>query len=251
MRATMIATAAAVISLVACVNPYTKFYDGKPNGRDINNYVAVTEPLQVYRSNNLKSDIDALEKRGYAPFGQSSFNANPRKVDEDQLRDQAEKVGAAVALVSSRYTNTETGALPLVLPNNSTTYINGAYGSATATTYGSQTVMMPYSVRRDDFLAVYFVKIRPHLGVDYGVIDPATRSRLQTNAGVLVKVVVDETPAAAADILPDDIILTADGQRVEGGPQLNEYMKSRFGHPIVFGIDRNGTRLQKTVTLLP
>jgi hypothetical protein len=195
MRGTMLAIVATSISLTACVNPYTKFYNGKPSGQEINNYVPVTEPLQVYRSDDLKSDVEALEKRGYAPFGQSSFNANPRKVDDDQLRDQAKKVGAAVVLVASRYTSTETGALPLVLPNTSTTYVNGTYGSATATTYGSQTVMMPYSVRRDDFLAVYFVKVRPHLGVDYGVIDPATRNRLQTNAGALVKVVVDGTPA--------------------------------------------------------
>ena len=67
--------------------------------------------------------------------------------------------------------------------------------------------------------------------MDYGVIDAATRNRLQTNAGVLVKVVVDGTPAAA-DILPGDIILTADGQRVDGSIQLNELMKMRFGRPL-------------------
>jgi hypothetical protein len=251
MRRTMIVTLAASIGLAACVNPYTKFYDGKPDGHGIANYVPVTEPLQIYRSDDLKADIATLEKRGYMPFGRSSFNANPRKVDEDQLRDQAKKVGAVAVLVSSRYTNTETGALPLVLPNNSTTYVNGSYGSATATTYGSQTVMMPYSVRRDDFLAVYFVKVRPHLGVDYGVIDPATRNRLQTNAGALVSVVVDGTPAAAADILPGDIILSADGQRVDGVVQLSELLKTRLGQAVVFGIDRGGTRIEKTVTLLP
>ena len=72
MRITMIAIAAASITLAACVNPYTKFYSGKPNGQGINNYVPVTEPLQVSRSNDLKSDVEALEKRGYAR------SANPR-----------------------------------------------------------------------------------------------------------------------------------------------------------------------------
>jgi hypothetical protein len=47
MRGTMLAMVATSISLTACVNPYTKFYNGKPSGQEINNYVPVTETLQV------------------------------------------------------------------------------------------------------------------------------------------------------------------------------------------------------------
>ena len=251
MRRIVIAIVAASIGLTACVNPYTKFYNGSPDGQGIPAYVPTTEPLQVYRSNNVDSDIQALERRGYVPIGNSAFNANARKVNGDQLRDQATKVGAAAVLLSSRYTNTETGALPLVLPNNSTTYVNTTYGSATATTYGTQTVMMPYSVRRDDFLAIYFVKVRAHFGTFYGVIDPAARARLQTNAGVIVKVVIDGSPVAAADVLPGDIILTTDGQRVDSAEQMNGYIKAHYGQTVVLGIDRDGTRLEKTVNVLP
>jgi serine protease Do len=251
MRKIIIILLATSVSLASCVNPYTKFYRGKPNGQALNNYVPSSEPLQVFGSNNLDADAQVLEKRGYVPIGYSSFNAAANRVSDRELREQADKLGAAIVLASTHYTNTATGALPLLVPNTSTTYVNGTYGSATATTYGSETVMVPFSIRRNDFSAVYFVKVRPHFGVMYGVIDPATRTRLQTNAGVLAKVIVDGTPASAADILPGDIILTADGQRVDGVEQLNEYLKLRVGQPVVFGIDRNGTRLEKTVTLLP
>ncbi len=82
----------------------------------------------------------------------------------------------------------------------------------------------------------------------YGVIDAATRARLQTNAGALIKVVVDGSPAARADILPGDIILAIDGERVDGGEVLNSQVKERLGREVVFGIDRNGARIEKKVT---
>jgi len=109
---------------------------------------------------------------------------------------------------------------------------------------------MPYNIQRSDFSAVYFVKRRARLGVMYGLIDAPTRARLQTNAGVLIKVVVDGTPAARADILPGDIILTIDGERVDSTEALNVRVKERAGQEVVFGIDRNGTRIEKKVTPL-
>jgi S1-C subfamily serine protease len=108
--------------------------------------------------------------------------------------------------------------------------------------------MMPYNIQRSDFSAVYFVRKRSHLGVFYGAIDSATRTRLQTNAGVLIRVVVDATPASRADILPGDIILTIDGERVDGPEALNNQLKGRLGREVVFGIDRNGTHIEKRVT---
>jgi S1-C subfamily serine protease len=82
----------------------------------------------------------------------------------------------------------------------------------------------------------------------YGVIDDATRARLQTNAGALIKLVVDGSPAARADILPGDIILAVDGERVDGGEALNAMLKERLGREVVFDIDRSGARVKKPVT---
>jgi hypothetical protein len=250
-RTIMIAIAAASISLVACVNPYTKFYTGKPNGQDVPSYAPASGPLQIYTTSDLRADIQALERRGYAPIGESSFNANASNVSADQLREQAKKVGAAAVLLSTKYTNSVTGAVPLVMPNSSTTNITGTYGSATATTYGTNTVMMPYNVRRNDFDAVYFVKVHARFGAFYNSTDSATRTRLQTNAGVVIMTIVDGSPAAIADVLPGDIVLTVNGQRVDGVEQMNADIKAHYGQSVVLGIDRDGTRLEKTVALLP
>ena len=223
------AVACTIFVFAGCAsNPYAQFYRGTPDGRTIENYIPPTGPLQIYTTNDFARDVDALEKRGFAPIGNSAFNGAANRVSERQLREQAEKLGTAAVLVSSHYTHTVSGAMPLTLPNTSTSVTNGTAtvsgpggfanvnGSATTTTYGTQTVMMPYNVQRADFNAVYFVKKRAHLGVFYGVIDSATRTRLQTNAGALIRVVVEGSPASRADILPGDMILTIDGERVDG-----------------------------------
>jgi hypothetical protein len=251
----------SILLIAGCAaNPYKQFYRGNPDGRTVDNYIAPTGPLEIYATDNFNRDVDAMEKRGFVPVGSSDFNGASNKVSEDDLREQAEKLGAAAVLVSSHYTHTVSGAMPLMLPNTSTSVTNGnatvygpggsanVYGSATTTTYGTETVMLPYNIQRSDFSAVYFVKRRARLGVMYGTIDATTRARLQTNAGVLIKVVVDGSAAARADILPGDIILAIDGERVDGNEALSAMLKERVGHEIVLDIDRNGTHVKKTVT---
>jgi hypothetical protein len=177
---------AAAAALLGCANPYTQFYRGQQDAHTLPNYVLVQGSLQIFATNNFPRDIAALERRGYAPIWESSFNAAANRVSERQLREQAAKIGAAVVLIASRYTGTITGAMPLVMPNTTTSYTTGnatvmgmggmatVNGSATTTTYGTRTLMMPYSIQRDDFDAVYFAKVREHLGVFYGTIDATT-----------------------------------------------------------------------------
>src|SRR5258706_15588138 len=75
-----------------------------------------------------------------------------------------------------------------------------AYGNADTTPYGTQTTMMPYAVARSDFGAVFFVKTRTRAGIITAPLDDATHKRLGTNSGVLVRFVVDGSPAFVADI---------------------------------------------------
>ena len=251
------------LSITGCRNGFAQFYHGAPDGRVIDNYIPPAGPVEIYNSTNLKGDIEAMERRGYAPIGSSSFNGASNHVSENQVREQAEKLGAAAVLVSSRYTHTISGALPMQVPSTSTAYTTGnatvngpygasnVYGSATTTSYGSNTVMMPFNVQRSDFAAVYFIKRQMRLGVFYGEIDADTRSRLQTNAGALVAVVIQGSPAFRADILPGDIIMSMGGERVDGSEALSNLLKAHAGQTAVFGIDRSGAHVEKTLTLNP
>jgi C-terminal processing protease CtpA/Prc len=218
----------------------------------------VPGPLKIYTTDNFPKDIDALICKGYYPIGNSSFNAASNNVTESQLRDQAEKVNAQVVLISSHYTHTVTGAMPLVLPNTSTSYTTGtataygaggtvnAYGNSTTTTYGTQTTMMPYSVARSDFGAVFFVKIHTRVGIILAPIDDATRKRLGTNSGLLVRLIVDGSPAFNADIFPGDILMAVGTDNVQSPEQYQELLNKYEGQTVTFHLDRDGQAIEKT-----
>jgi hypothetical protein len=246
---------------VGCVNPYAKFYQGAPDARSTRGYVQDAKPVQVYSTADFQRDGLELMRRGYVAVGASSFNAGTNAVKASQLRAQAERIGAQVVLVSSRYTNTVTGAVPLSIPTTSTTTSSGtataygsggsvtAYGSGTSTTTSSQTVLMPYSIARADFNAQYFVHVRLRLGTYTLALDDSTRMRLQTNAGVRVVVVVTGSPAFGADILPGDILLQAGSVRIESPEQFTQLLGQLPGPNVTFLIDRSGRRIEKTLAL--
>jgi hypothetical protein len=180
-------------------------------------YVPSEGSLQLFTTSDMQRDIREAARRGYVPIGHSAFQSGGRGVTESNLRAQAEAVGAQMVLLSSAYSHTVSGALPMTLPNNSTSYTSGtataygpggtvnAYGNATTTTYGTTTAMVPYSVARYDYGAVYFVRRKSRLGVLPKALDDAQRQRVQSNSAVVIDLVIDGSPAFKADILPGDI----------------------------------------------
>ena len=107
-------TALASLLVAGCVNPYAQFYRGVSDARKIPGYEAVSTPIQIYSTNNFSRDRLVLMAKGYTPVGESSFNANAAAVRDSELRNEAEKIGASVVLISSRYTGTVSGAIPLL-----------------------------------------------------------------------------------------------------------------------------------------
>lgn len=178
-----------------------------------------------------------------------------------QLREQATKIGAHVVLVASQYTHTVAGAVPLSIPQTTTSYSSGtataygsggtvnAYGSGTATTYGSQTVMMPYSVARSDFGARFFIKTKSRLGIFPAAVSDAARRRIQTNAGISVQVVTENTPAFGADVLPGDIILSIGGDSIQAVEHFYQLLDKYQGHKPLFKIDRDGALVEKEIEI--
>jgi C-terminal processing protease CtpA/Prc len=250
--------ALVALTLSACVNPYSQFYRPGIDAKTMPSYVPASGPLTIYTTNDFPKDVDGLIRKGYTPIGNASFNADSNQVSESQLRDQAEKVSAQVVLISSHYTHTVTGAMPLVLPNTTTSYSSGsataygpggtvnAYGNSTTTTYGSQTTMVPFSVARSDFGAVFFVKTRARVGIIAAPIDDATRKRLGTNSGILVRLIVDGSPAFNADIFPGDIVLAMGSEKVQSPEQYMQLLNQYEGQSVTFHLDRDGQAVEKT-----
>lgn len=251
------------IALLGCMpNPYAKFYQGAPDARVRPDYEASNAPLAIYSSNDFNRDVLELMRRGYTLVGQSSFNAGMNAVKESQLRSQADQIGAQVVLVASQYTHTVSGAIPLSVPTTTTTTTTATatvvgsggsatgYGTGTSTTYGNQTVILPYTVARGDFAALYFVRVRSRLGLFVVALDDSTRRRIQSNFGVRVFVVVNGSPAFNADIIPGDIVTQFAGERVRSLEHFGQLLDASQGKTIEIVLDRSGREVRKTVTLL-
>jgi hypothetical protein len=232
----------AALLLPGCAaNPYAQFYH--PNSELVLRTVPQRrlhpppETPELLRGNNPQEDIPALQADGWVDIGESNFNGT--KLDDDEAIDQGRKVGADRIVMYGKLTSTEHTSIPLTLPTTQTSVTNGtataygpggvvnAYGSSTTTTYGTQTTYLPMTIRRYDALAVYWVKVRYAFGGMFRDLSPSESQHVGTVNGTTVAVVVRGSPAAAAGILPGDVILKADGEPVIDGAHLTDFLQAR------------------------
>jgi len=122
-------------------------------------------------------------------------------------------------------------------------------GSATTTTYGSQTTYIPITINRYDYGAIYFVKRKFVLGVNWRELNDAERQEVQTNKGFYVTSLVSGSPAFEADVLPGDIVLEIDGQTASSLDGYLSMIDAHKGETINLTIFRNGKKMEKSVGL--
>jgi len=272
MRFTSTCTKLAAIGLVlllsACASGYSQFYTpaqgATPETIAAGRAAPPTGDPIVERTappSDAAKLLEAYAKRGYVLIGSSTFNSGRAESDSSAI-EQGRKVGAdLVLLLNPRYTGSTTTSVPLTTPTTTTSYSTGtataygpggtvnAYGSGTTTTYGQQTTYIPITVNRMDYGAAYFVKQRWSLGVMWRDLTDAERQELQSNKGVAVQVVVDGTPAFAADILPGDLVLAVNGEPVMGRENIANTLKASAGHKVTLSLYRKGQHIEKVVQL--
>jgi S1-C subfamily serine protease len=248
------------LALASCASGYEKFYRPMP----VNNTAGITpfsgEPRLVRGDPNPTQTIANMFEQGLWPIGVSDF-VGPSANVNDALK-QAKDVGAAIVAITSNYQSTATGAFPLTLPNNTTSYttgsanIVGSGGFATGsyngmtTSYGTQTTMIPYSVDRYEQVALYFAPLnRQGAGVMYLPLTDTQRQQLGTNQAVSVVAVRTGSPAFLADILPGDAVLSIDGRRVYDVDTGKQALLSAVGRPSNIVLIRDGKTITKTITI--
>ncbi|MFT4174417.1 MAG: PDZ domain-containing protein [Rhodocyclaceae bacterium] len=205
----------------------------------------------------------AYAKRGYQAIGYSAFTLAERQSDGAAIQ-QAKDVGADLVLIFiPAAAGSRTTVMPITTPTTSTTYSNGmaivntpqgpvtAYGSGQTTTYGSQTNFVPITENFAHFGAIYFVRARVQFGAYFRDLNDAERQRTETNKGAVVQVVVDNSPAFDADVLPGDVVLTVNGEPVTNAAALTTLVSQKAGQQLALSIDRNGKSVDKTIQTLP
>ena len=68
------------------------------------------------------------------------------------------------------------------------------------------------------------------------------------DAKVQIIQVLEDTPAAAAELMPGDAILSIDGQKVEQVSQMQNYVASKIDVPVKIVFLRDGTEFEKEIT---
>ena len=250
--------------LTACASGYSQFYTAIPGATPeiIAQRRASPPPaVPLVEHSPVVPNADQYARLGYTAIGYSSFNSGRNESEKNAIA-QGQKVGAdLVVIVNPTYTGSVTSQLPITTPTTSTSYTTGsataygpggpvtAYGNATTTTYGSKTTYVPMTVNRYDFGAVYFVKITYAFGANWRDLTNEERASLQSNSGVYITAVVNDTPAFRSDVLAGDIITKIDGQPVYGQQAATDALSKKHGQTVTLTIFRNGQFIEKSVTL--
>jgi hypothetical protein len=201
-----------------------------------------------------------MTRKGYLLIGQSNFNIGSAN-DSDAII-HARNIGADMILLYSKYSDTQSGSMPLTLPDNRITFSSGsatafgpggsatAFGSGYTTTYGTRTTYVPYSIRRHDYHASFWARAKPAaFGAQFDELSDAQRKQIQSNKGAAVLIVVDGSPAFQNDILDGDIIRNINGIEVTNALHCVEIIAQNRGKNISLSIYRNGETIQKEVHL--
>ena len=247
-----------LLACVGCKNPFVDFYHDQTGGHNLVAEGRIgkgTGSPQIFTGTTPEADSPRMYEDGYLLLGYSSFNGNA-SVEKDDAISQGVRVGAAtILLYPPKHTGTRSGSMPLVLPNNTTTYSTGsataygprgtatAFGSATSTTFGTQVVDIPYSVERYDYMASYWAKdTRPIVfGARVLNLNPTERAEIGSNKGVKVIGVLKGGPAYRADILLGDVIRKIANTEIQDSVQFGQVLQENNGTTAAVALIRGGT----------
>lgn len=249
--------------LQGCATPFAQFYYDQTRGADLTKLPSVVLPTgepQVYRGSDQEQDALKMLEDNYNLVGYSSFNAG--NVNENGAITQAKKVNAAVVILYSKYTGSVSGSVPLTLPDtrtSSTSLSGSAYGSggyasysgtAYTTTYGSKTTYIPYTVHRSDYLATYWIKMKPPIfGTHIRDLTPEIRQKIGSNKGVLIYAVIKGSPAFEADILKGDVLKKIGDVAVYDAESFQNVLTEYQGREVDVLIVRGDKEIHKSVKL--
>jgi len=209
-----------------------------------------------------ESIASVYARQGYVLIGSSAFTSGRPEPDQDAITLGTQVGADLVVILSPEYKGTVTTSVPITTPSSTTSYTNGtataygagspmmAYGNSTTTTYGTSTSYIPITVQRSGYAADYFVKKRYRFGANYRDLTDSERQQLQTNRGVYVSTIVDNSPAYNSDILPGDAIVSVNEHAPSGAAGFSELLNENRGRTVNITVIRAGKTLSKSVAIL-
>jgi PDZ domain-containing protein len=106
-----------------------------------------------------------------------------------------------------------------------------------------------YPASTGEVVVAYYVRFKLPFGATFRDLRPAEMSELGTGGGVAIGSVIDDSPAARANLLTGDIVLKCDDRAIIDRADFQSRLRAKAGHPVTLTIVRNGETIQRVVRL--
>jgi hypothetical protein len=262
--------------LTGCAtNSFTEYYQSNIDQMPLATQAQLSPPSQNPRVitvpfDNYREEVGKLKEEGLICIGFSAFTGG--SPTQQQLLDQANRVGADMVIFTSHYSHTVRGVTPLlsyhpeqtITTTDSETVTANAYGSggyargsgtysgySTTTTPGTlETNYVPYERRINEYGASFWRHTKPAIfGATLAPIPEEMRSVLQRNTGVIVRAVGPDGPAFRANILRGDVIIQVADKSVATVQDFNDIMLAYVGQTFPVKVIRGDKTLDVDVSL--
>jgi hypothetical protein len=211
----------------------------------------------LYRgSDDEAGDTRALIENNYLLLGSSTFTGGA--ADPHLAAQQGKKLGAALVVLYGEIRETPDAPLaPLPFhprpPGAGGAGGAGASGEPAADTAGAAATIGSLPPRPPaDHEATYWGRNQPPLlGIMSRPLDQKEKDRLLRSDGIVVELVTNDSPAAAAHIQQGDIILAIDGKAILDARAVPAFLRSIAGRRVRIDLLRDSTPHTVEVQLNP
>ncbi|HYL04838.1 MAG TPA: PDZ domain-containing protein [Thermoanaerobaculia bacterium] len=186
------------------------------------------------------ADMRALIENDYVPLGVAAFTGGA--ADPRQAVQQGQRLGAAVVVLYGEV-QAAPDASPEPLPfHPRPPGGDGASAAPAADTAGAQATIGSLPARpRSEHKASFWAKSRPPvLGIMNRPLNDQERTRLLRNDGLVVELVTNNSPAAAAHIQQGDVIIAIDGKAILDPLAVPAFLQSIAGRKVRIDLLRDG-----------
>lgn len=265
MKIIIVALATLLVSGCAS-NQFAENYKGFV-GTSAPSYIPSSTDVQIIEVQDFTKEAQPYLERSYLPIGGSSFVARSGSQNLQSLKEHAKSVGAQIVLFNRSSAGSNQVVLPITTPtrttsqtqsnynlynynlNNSNSYNSVLYGNSTTTTYGSQTDYVPVTVNFTTYSSAYLAKFHSRTGIYPHELTNEEKVALEQNTGFKVGVIVNESPAYYANILPNDIVTKINGVDIAGVNGFFEITNRAPSGSMKIELIRNQKKLNKTITI--
>lgn len=225
----------AALTITGCAaNPYETFYEGQAHGSATPGYVAVSDAVKVYASDNRMQDVRALAVKGYIRIGSTHFDAADNDESLDAVTAQAQKLGASLVVYS-----------PVASPVGKDLPALDTFAPPVVGDLAK--IKLPPGLATRQVYADFYVKRKTKLGIYGFFLDEKTRKLLSLPAGVSVETVVEGSGAAEQGLQPGDLITAWDGKPIESLAHWQQLLKDLQADTVTLTLLRDGETMTKTL----